>query len=219
MLISGVDEAGRGPVIGPLVLAYASVKKSKEEELLDIGVKDSKLLTVEEREDILPKVKDIVTEFDIISIEASELNKLMTWKSLNEIEAMKIGEVLNRVKTRPEVVYVDCPDTVPQNFNRRLMKYVSYRPMFKIEHKADMKYPIVSGASIIAKIFRDKCIEELGEKYSEYGDIGNGYPHDSNTIKFIENYLEKNKKLPDFIRTEWSTAKRLENNLFQQKLF
>ena len=109
MLIAGIDEAGRGPAIGPLVLAVAVIEKRAEAELLKIGVKDSKQLSEKQRNSQFGSIKKALSEFATIHILPEEIDSLRDRKSLNEIEAMKIGALLNGLKKRPSVFYFYSP--------------------------------------------------------------------------------------------------------------
>lgn len=215
MLIAGIDEAGRGPCLGPMVLAVATIEKKKEDILLEIGVKDSKLLSPEQRTEQNSQLKDILNEFSFTAIDANEIDSLRDWKSLNEIEAMRIGLLLNGLKQKPELVFIDSPDIIQDNFGKRIRKYINFETTLKTEHKADFNYPIVGAASIIAKVERDRCIEVLAKKH---GNIGSGYPHDPITIKFLKEFIAKNKALPSFARKSWITSQEMLNKEFQKKL-
>lgn len=215
MLIAGIDEAGRGPALGPLVMAVACISKENENKLIEIGVKDSKLLSLQQREIQLPQIKKVLHEFEIIKIEASEIDELRNRQNLNEIEAMKAGHLLNSLKVKPDVVYVDAPDVIAHKFGARIEKYISFPVEIKSEHKADINYPIVSAASIIAKTTRDNEIKKLSEKY---GEMGSGYPHDPVTINFINKWTSEKGELPPFARASWDTNKKILDNQFQSKL-
>ncbi len=215
MIIAGVDEAGRGPVLGPMVLGVAVIEKRNEEILKEIGAKDSKLIPYDKRGMLCEKIKEQLIEFKTSHVLTEELNELMKRKSLNEIEAMRIGETLNALENKPEMVFVDCPDATEKSFVRRLRKYLSFNPKIRSEHKADYKYPVVSAASIIAKVERDEAIEEMKK---EFGEIGSGYSHDEVTISFLKKWIDKNKSLPRIARTEWETSRRMLGDCFQKKL-
>lgn len=215
MLIAGIDEAGRGPALGPMVLAIACIEKSHEEKLVELGVKDSKVLTPKEREFQRPEIEKIVKEYGFAFVQANEIDDLRVRKSLNEIEAMKVGELLNNLKHKPEIVYIDAPDVVEANFSKRIKKYLSFETILKSEHKADVNYPIVSAASVLAKTERDLAIKELEKKH---GKIGTGYPHDPLTIDFIKKWVEKKGKLPDFARKSWQTNIDIMDGKLQKKL-
>jgi ribonuclease HII len=216
MLVAGVDEAGRGACLGPLTVGVTVFDKRDEEALLDMGIKDSKLLTQEKRLELMPQVQKLAKEWNFSHVFPEELNLLMNRKSLNEIEAMRMGLLLNNLERKPDMIIVDACDPVAESFTRRLKKYISFKTVIKSEHKADLNHPIVGAASIIAKVNRDLEIENLAK---EHGELGCGYSHDEKTIAFIEKYLEKHDKLPVFARSHWSTTQRLEQKRFQQKLF
>ncbi len=216
MLVAGVDEAGRGPAIGPLVVAAVVIEKQQEELLHSLGVKDSKQLTPKERERQYAELGRLVKECASISIEPHEIDALRDLKSLNEIEAMRIGALLNSLKNKPDSVYVDSPDPICRNFGERIKRYLSFNCRIIAEHKADVNYAVVSAASIIAKVRRDAAVKEL-EKV--YGELGSGYPHDPLTVKFIKEFIQKNNHLPVCARKSWITSQRILDEKFQKKLF
>lgn len=216
MLIAGIDEAGRGPCVGPLCMAVVSIEKKEEEKLIELGVKDSKLLAPNVRKSMFASIKNIAFEVKSLQVEALELDELMLRRSLNEIEAMKVGSLLNAMERKPDVVYIDSPDPIESQFTKRVLKYVNYSPKIISKHKADMLYPVVSAASIIAKVERDNAIDELKKIF---GELGSGYSHDERTIAFVKTYTAKNKCLPDCVRKRWDTSRRILDNEFQQKLF
>ena len=215
MLIAGIDEAGRGPAIGPMVLSVATIEKKNEEKLRKLGVKDSKLLTPKERERQNKQLAKMLHEFNSVHIRATEIDRLRDRKSLNEIEAMRVGFLLNTLKEKPDVAYVDAPDVIEANFTKRIRRYISFDLEIRSEHKADVNYPIVSAASIIAKVERDDAIKRLCKRY---GNVGSGYPHDPDTIAFLCNWVKKNKRLPACARKSWETSKNVEDKVFQRKI-
>ena len=117
----------------------------------------------------------------------------------------------------PDIVYVDASDILADRFAEHIAESLTFSPKIVSEHKADVKYPIVSAASIIAKVERDKAICQLQKKH---GNIGCGYPSDPNTIKFLETWIRKFGSYPDFVRKSWKTAKRVKSktDLRQKKL-
>lgn len=118
---------------------------------------------------------------------------------------------------KPDIAYVDASDVLEERFKQHISECLPFRVEIVSEHKADMRYPIVSAASIIAKVERDREIAELKEKY---GDFGCGYPTDPKTISFLQQCLKKFGKYPDFVRKSWKTAKKAksEKNTRQTKL-
>lgn len=214
MLILGLDEAGRGPVIGSMIIAGVLIEKKKEKDLKELGVRDSKLLTPKQRESLEKKIKKVAKEIHFIGITASEIDEKRKRMSLNELEAMKMVEVTEMFKNKPDKVIIDLPDPTEPKYIRRMAKYGKLEFDITAEHKADMNYPIVAAASIIAKVNRDKSVRKLEKKY---GRLGTGYPHDPLTISFLEKCAKKGK-YPNIVRKSWITARNLLNKKLQKKL-
>lgn len=208
-MILGIDEAGRGPVIGPMVIAGVILENPLK------GVRDSKELTREERESLFKEICDACVEYNYIVIQPWEIDEKRRIISLNELEALKIAELIELFENHPKEIIIDAPDVVPEQFAFRIKKYLKEPFNIKTEHKADKKYPVVSAASILAKVIRDREIEKLEKKY---GKIGTGYPHDEDTLRFIEAWIEENGELPVFARKSWWTSIRLLDKKFQRKL-
>ncbi len=207
MSISGYDEAGRGPVIGPLVVAGVKISKNKEKELIKLGVKDSKQLSPGKREVMFNKIKQIADSYEIIIISPKQLNQMMDIMNLNQIEMNAMAIAINKLDS--DKAFIDLPSN-SKYFSLELKGRIKNQKTELIaEHKADEKYPVVSAASILAKVTRDKEIEKIKKKYNDYGDIGSGYPSDERTINFLKNYLRRNKKLPEETRTKWQTVERI----------
>ncbi|MBN3037571.1 MAG: ribonuclease HII [Candidatus Diapherotrites archaeon] len=206
MLVLGIDEAGRGPVLGPMVIAGVIDTDRSEVKFSEMGCRDSKELTPARREDLHDKIMRSAKEVRMIAITAGEIDALRKIMSLNEVEAKKIGELAAMFQNSPDKIIVDCPDTMTDMFVRRLRKYVGTDVEIVAEHKADVNYPIVSAASIIAKVERDRIIKRIEKKY---GSIGSGYPADPITKKFLDEYFKEHGKLPPEARKSWETSKRL----------
>jgi len=210
MLIAGVDEAGRGPVIGPLVIAGVSLDEKDLPKLVDLGVKDSKLLSPQRRETLSSQIKKLALNYHIVWLSPAEIDRVVESKrklhKLNRLEAQAMAKVIAVLK--PDVVYVDASDILADRFGEHIAENLSFSPKIISEHKADVKYPIVSAASIIAKVERDKVISQLQKKH---GNMGCGYPSDSNTIKFLEDWIRNFGSYPDFVRKSWKTAKRVKS--------
>ncbi|MEM4195066.1 MAG: ribonuclease HII, partial [Candidatus Anstonellales archaeon] len=178
-MFCGIDEAGRGPVIGPLVVCLAKCSEKHEKELNSLCKKDSKQLLPEERERIFDELKKFC-DFFVEIIPAEKINKLMDEMSLNDIEAEAMAELMKKVKCHN--VIIDMPDKYEWVFRRRMEKFGIFK--FEAEHKADENFPIVAAASICAKITRDREIEKL---HKIVGDFGSGYPSDEKTVEFLRN--------------------------------
>lgn len=216
MLICGVDDAGRGSVIGPLVIAGVLVNKNKLSSLIKIGVKDSKLLSPKKRESLALEILKIVKDHRIIKVSPREIDKVSRGKKLhrlNRLEARVMASIIRELK--PDIAYVDASDVLPERFRQHIAEELPFKIEIVSEHKADKKYPVVSAASIIAKVERDREIEKLRE---EYGDFGSGYASDPKTIAFLRKWIENNDSYPEFIRKSWKTVKKLIKEKENRKL-
>jgi ribonuclease HII len=219
MLIAGVDEAGRGCVIGPLVVAGVMIKNENMSILNELGVKDSKLLTPEKRELLYPVIIQLTEKYHTIKIMPSQIDIVVEsarrLHKLNRLEAQTMAQIIEELK--PDQAYVDAADTVEQRFGNHIRERLKTKTRIISRHKADRIYPIVSAASIIAKVERDREIENLRH---EYGNFGSGYLTDEKTMIFLKQLLERHGDYPDFVRKSWKPAKRVksENGFLQQKL-
>ena len=219
MLIAGVDEAGRGCVIGPLVVAGVMVKSENLSILTELGVKDSKLLTAEKRELLYPVIIQLVEKYHTIKVLPFQIDKVVEshrkLHKLNRLEAQTMAQVIEVLK--PDEAYVDAADTVEHRFGNHIEECLKNKTRIISKHKADRIYPIVSAASIVAKVERDR---EVAHLRLEHGDFGSGYLTDEKTMIFLKGLLEKNDDYPDFVRKSWKPAKRAksEKGVLQQKL-
>ena len=219
MLMAGVDEAGRGPVIGPLVIAGVSLDEKNLPKLVDIGVKDSKLLSAQKRETFATQIRDLAVNCHVVFLSPAEIDRVVeTGKRLhrlNRFEAQAMAKVITVLK--PDVVYVDASDVLADRFGEHIAENLDFKLKIVSEHKADKTYPIVSAASIVAKVERDRVIFHLQKKH---GNMGCGYPSDSKTIKFLGDWIRNFGSYPDFVRKSWKTSKRVkrESDSRQKKL-
>ncbi|MBS7640518.1 MAG: ribonuclease HII [Candidatus Bathyarchaeia archaeon] len=208
MLICGIDDAGRGPVIGPLVIAGILVNESDLQKLVQLGVKDSKLLSPRRREELAEQILGIVKRHSIVKVQPWEVDAVVEGgrrlNRLNRLEARVMARIISELK--PDIVYVDASDVLPERFKQHILEEIPFEVKIVSEHKADKNYPVVSAASIIAKVERDREIESLKRKY---GDFGSGYPTDPKTINFLRNWIKTHDSYPDFVRKSWKTAKEI----------
>jgi ribonuclease HII len=157
MLISGVDDAGRGSVIGPLVVAGVSLEENHLHKLRDLGVKDSKLLSPKKREKLAKKIRDLVLNCHVVFLSPADIDYVVkTGKrlhKLNRFESKAMARVITILK--PDVCYVDASDVLAERFGAHIAENLDFKLKIVSEHKADLTYPIVSAASIIAKVERD----------------------------------------------------------------
>ncbi len=213
-LILGIDEAGRGPVIGPLVIAGVSINEKDIDKLKQLGVKDSKLLSPRQREEMFDKIINATKGYKTIIIQPEEIDSAIKSESLNLnwLEAIKSAEIINFLK--PEKAIVDCPsNNIPayKNFLKKHLKNI--KTELVVEHKADFKYAVVSAASIIAKVTRDKEIKEIQKRIKE--PIGSGYPSDPVTIDFLK---KNHNNYPKIFRKEWASWKNINKKKKQKSL-
>lgn len=215
-LIMGIDEAGRGALIGPLVVAGVVVSEENEKKLKKIGVKDSKQLKPEKREKLAVQIEDIADNILVMRVQPCRIDKLRSEGiNLDMIEAIKMAEIIEM--GNPNKVYVDALSINPKRFQGQILENIrTVEPEFVVENYADETYPVVSAASIIAKVERDKVIAEIKKKVKY--DFGVGYSHDARTIKFVEEMIKKRKPLPAFIRQSWITTQVLMEANLQSKI-
>ncbi|MGC9517229.1 MAG: ribonuclease HII [Methanomicrobiales archaeon] len=204
MRIVGIDEAGRGPVIGPLVVCGVCIDEKKLKNLERLGIKDSKKLSPKRRTILHRKIKKIF-DYHVISISASDIDNLRSKDvNLNEIEKIAITKIISYFQ--PDLAIIDSVDVNPERFRNEIKEIVNEDIEIIAEHGADDKYLIVGAASIIAKVERDLEIAEIRKKFK---DVGSGYPSDPKTQSFLKKYKFEN--LPDFVRKSWNTSQKLKD--------
>jgi len=202
-MICGVDEAGRGPVIGPLVICGISI--NKDDLLRQLGVRDSKKLSRNQRESLSEKIEKVAEEIQIVEIAAEEIDAIREEMTLNQLEVKVFASVINRLK--PSIAYVDSADVNEERFGKDILQEIELPVDVISRHRADETYPVVSAASILAKIRRDQVVRRIGQEIGE--PIGSGYPSDPITIRFLESWIERYDRLPPHTRKSWDTCSRL----------
>jgi ribonuclease HII len=203
-MICGVDEAGRGPVIGPLVVA--GVKFKNDLKLVEFKVKDSKKISAKRRENLAEKIKQIAAEYEILVISANDIDDMRKVMTLNEIEVHAFSKVIKKLK--PDICYVDSADINEKRFSFDIQSNLSFKLDIVSKHKADDIYPIVSAASIIAKTKRDEVVRKISEKLEKklHIPLGSGYPADTITQNFLKKWYKKYGNLPPYVRKSWKTS-------------
>jgi len=216
MKICGIDEARRGPVIGPMVISGILIDEEKVPELKKIGVKDSKLLTPKQRDNLFGKILKIVDDSKIIIISAQEIDsRAAVDLNINQLEALKCAEIIKALK--PDIVYVDSP-TSPRasKFAELISAHLPKDMHIDIiaEHKADLNHLEVGAASILSKVTGDREVDKIRKEIGL--DFGSGYPADPITVKFVKQHWEN--ALSKYIRHSWGTIKELEKAKGQKTL-
>jgi len=203
-MILGVDEAGRGCVIGPLVICGVLASEETIERFREMKVRDSKQLSRKKREQLGPEIVSVAEDFMLIKISPVEIDEWLRVPGLNSLEARKTAEIISRLK--PLVAYIDAPGKGACGYARLINSAIHGGTQIIAENFADRNYPVVSAASILAKVHRDKVIREL---HVEYGDFGSGYPSDRKTREFLTQYYHREGRFPDIVRTGWATVTRI----------
>ena len=221
MITIGVDEAGRGPVIGPLVVCSVALPDKDLKLLSDYGVKDSKDLSANKREEIRQWFLDQCLargwSYSLVYCETAEIDLAVQQNGLNLLETQLFGESINRlsvVSRQDSKIIRDACDVDALRFSKRVSKLIELWPWpgSRIDsyHKADENYPIVGMASILAKQARDEAIKSIEQKLGF--PIGSGYPSDQVTINAVKKMIGDAPH--EALRWSWSTVKRIwsENN-------
>ncbi|MFH1053100.1 MAG: ribonuclease HII [Candidatus Woesearchaeota archaeon] len=212
MKILGIDEAGRGPVIGPLVIAAVVIDEDKEVNLKRMGVKDSKLLGRKKREELFHKIIKFY-EFKFLIIPPSEIDDALASETLNLnwLEAQKSAILINELK--PGKAILDCPSPNLKRYKEYVKEILKSDTELIVEHKADFNHPVVAAASIIAKVIRDDEISKIQKGIKE--NIGSGYIADPATQRFLD---QNHDKYPEIIRKSWSSYTKSVNRRLQKNL-
>jgi len=197
-----VDEAGRGPVLGPLVVCGVAVES--DAPLRQLNVRDSKKLSPERREALVPEIQK-VCRFALIVVTAEDIDARRTEMTLNEFEAKLFADIIEEL--HPGVAYVDSADVDEHEFKKAILRDLPFEVDLVSKHGADDLFPVVSAASILAKVKRDEMIREIEAELGQ--KVGSGYSHDAETIAFLERWVREKGTLPPHTRASWDTAKRL----------
>jgi ribonuclease HII len=211
----GIDEAGRGCVIGPLVMCGFLADEVKLDALKKLGVKDSKLLSPNRRSFLYRKLKDVAQDYIVLEIPAADIDKLRTESNLNKIEIKHMQSIINGLSSNSDCAIIDAIESNTDAFWRKVKAGLSKELRNRItnskfrlmcENFADRNHVVVGAASIMAKVVRDANIDKMR---NEYGNFGSGYPSDPLTIKWLNEWLVLHDRFPDIVRKSWMTAKEL----------
>jgi ribonuclease HII len=213
----GIDDAGRGPVIGPMVLAGVLIEEEDNEKLRELGAKDSKLLPAKKRKELGEKIK-LKYKHHIEVIYPCEIDSSV---NLNYTEAVHAAMIINKLTedlNEPVEIILDCPSVNLVAWNGDVLNLIKKKDIvsMRCEHKADANHPVVSAASIVAKERREEEVTRIKEETGF--DFGSGYPSDPLTKEFIAANFE-NPDCREIIRFSWSTVKKLQKDKGQKTLF
>ena len=189
-------------MLGPLVIAGITLNKKNLRKLSSLGVKDSKKLSPQLRESLYKEIIAIADNYYIAKIPPRSIDASVKKHCLNGLEAKYMAKVVS--KLNPDTSYVDSCDVNPKRFGKEISQ-LSGNHKIKSYHHADSRFVIVSAASILAKVTRDKAIAKLRKDHN----LGSGYPSDSVTVKFVTKFYKKNHKMPNFVRKSWKPVQKI----------
>jgi ribonuclease HII len=201
------------------VVAGIAVRSENLQLLAELGVKDSKLLTAKKREALYPEIIKLTENHHIIKVPPAQIDKVVrssrVLHKLNRLEAQTMAKIIEALK--PDEAYVDAADVLEDRFGYHISECLKCKTKIISQHKADRTFPVVSAASIVAKVERDGEIAKLRLKY---GDFGSGYLTDDKTMVFLKKLLDGKGDFPSFVRKSWKPAQKAksEYGTIQQKL-
>ena len=220
----GIDEAGRGPALGPMTYGAAFWHPSRHQKAIPDDFNDSKQLTAEKRQLLFKEIQshpDI--GFVLRVIHASEISRNMmraTPYNLNAMShdcAMEMIWAVLRAGVKIDTCYVDTVG-MPDAYRAKLERVFEGQEItFVVEKKADAKYAPCSAASVVAKESRDAMIanwewSEMPNYSPNKGrEFGSGYPSDPKCVEWMRENCEVDRPFgfPDFVRFSWGPAKKL----------
>ena len=199
--IAGIDEAGRGPIIGPMVVAGVLIRQKFVNSLVELGVRDSKKLSPKKRNELYDKIMLLADRVVVVYLDPKTIDRWVLRRKLNELEAKAIAKVVEYLSDAKEII-IDTPSS-PERFRENLSRYIGNIEGLILESKADEKYVIVGAASIIAKVLRDREINDIKRRLGI--DFGSGYPSDPRTMSMLKSIMKKD---PTVVRWSWRTLKK-----------
>jgi ribonuclease HII len=208
MLLLGVDEAGKGPVLGSMFIAGVVMDEEQLFDLAGIGVKDSKQLTPARRELLSKKITAAAKGIYILEVTANMIDELRGVMTMNEIMVRSHAQVLTQLHADKAIL--DAADVNEQRFAKRVKDMSRCTMEVLAEHKADSKHLVVAAASIVAKVSRDSSMRELEQRIGAV--LGSGYPSDPDTKRYLKSYAAEHGCPPPCARKSWKTAQRLKSS-------
>ncbi len=200
----GVDEAGRGSLIGPLVVGGFLAPERRLGALARLGVRDSKLLSPTRREEIYSGLASLGRRL-AVPLPPSEVDRWVRRGQLNLLEARTFAQLVRDAGA--DAAYLDACDPVASRFGRTVAGMAGTGTAIVARHHADREIPVVSAGSIVAKVRRDRAIQRLRDRLG--AEIGSGYPSDPTTVEFVRHQLESGAATPSWLRRSWRTLERL----------
>ncbi|MDD4253864.1 MAG: ribonuclease HII [Methanofollis sp.] len=201
-MICGVDEAGKGAVLGPMVIGAVGCERETD---LPAGVRDSKVLTPRKRERLYAEITGSFP-WGVVKIPAAEIDRLRQEMTMNTLVARGHADAVRTLIPTPLTAYVDACDVNEERYGSTVAALLGGACTVVSRNHGDALFPVVSAASIVAKVTRDRAIEAL---HAEAGDIGSGYPSDQTTITYLKDYIAGHGMPPACARQSWETVTRL----------
>ena len=200
MPVVGVDEAGKGPVLGSM---FAAAVRVTDPAALPDGLDDSKALEPRQREmlDATLRADDRVS-ISLVEVETARIDDPES--DMNTLTVVAHAEALSDLAEPGDRVILDAGDVSASRFARRVEARVPTPLDLRAEHRADSTYAAVSAASVVAKVARDAHVASLTE---DFGEVGSGYPSDPRTRTFLAGFVEDHGCLPACARTSWQTSR------------
>ncbi|KAJ1740915.1 hypothetical protein LPJ78_003749 [Coemansia sp. RSA 989] len=218
--VLGVDEAGRGPVLGPMVYATCFCRESYYSTLTQMGFADSKQLNETQREELFDRLQTEQTHvgWSIRCISPQDISHCMLRRTKYSLNALAHDATIQLIRDvlekgiRVTKVFIDTVGP-PQSYQKKLQELFPGIDIV-VAKKADSLYPIVSAASICAKVTRDAHLNhwvfaEPGMQKMLSMAYGSGYPSDPNTTKWLRDSVDLVFGYPGIIRFSWSTCTKL----------
>ncbi|HTX62030.1 MAG TPA: ribonuclease HII [Acidimicrobiales bacterium] len=200
----GVDEAGRGSFLGPLVVGGFAVEDRRLSELKSAGARDSKELSPTARGECYRRLLEI-GEMRSVALSPATIDRAVRRTLLNELEATAFGHVIRGL--RAEEAHVDACDPNERRFGLRVAQHAALPVRVIARHHADRDNPLVGAASIVAKVRRDRAIARLESELGQ--EVGSGYPSDPVTVVFVREWLRTHREHPPWLRASWATMRRV----------
>jgi len=221
--VLGIDEAGRGAVLGPLVICGVVCREDRAESLTAAGVKDSKCLKPEDRNLVCEAARCHIDDLLYVVLSPTEIDRAVRSHQLNVLEARAMAAIINTLE--PDIAIIDSVERVRaetveaglgiRNFRHLIEALLQTKTVIVAENHADKNYPVVAAASVYAKVKRDELVASLYEKYG--GDFGSGYPT-KKTFAFLAGYFREHHYFPEDMRANWKTRGKIEKYLTQHDL-
>jgi len=202
--VVGIDEAGRGAWLGPLVVGAVAVPRSGLGAVARTGARDSKTLAPARREAIFSALGACARRAWLAAAPA-EVDAHVVDGRLNELEAALFGRLAGRFA--PAEARVDACDANARRFGASVARHAGPEVVVLARHHADALDPLVGAASIVAKVVRDRAMRRLAEELG--APIGSGYPSDPATVRFVRREVDPAGPRPPWLRASWATTRRV----------